>query len=62
MECVYLLGSTQLLKPWRQIGCYQDSLVVQWLRLWAPIARDPGSIPGQGTGSHVLQLRPGVAK
>ena len=34
------------------------SLMVQWLRLHAPNARDPGSFPGQGTRSHMLQLRP----
>ena len=33
------------------------SPVVQWLRLCAPNARGPGLIPGQGTRSHVLQLR-----
>ena len=32
------------------------SLVVQWLRLRAPNAGDTGSIPGQGTRSHVMQL------
>ena len=34
------------------------SLVVQWLRLHAPNAGGLGSIPGQGTRSHMLQLRP----
>ena len=34
------------------------SLVVQWLMLWAPNAGGPGSIPGEGTRSHMLQLRP----
>ncbi|TEA37689.1 hypothetical protein DBR06_SOUSAS9210004, partial [Sousa chinensis] len=29
------------------------SLVVQWLRLRAPNAGGPGSIPGQGTRSHM---------
>ena len=29
------------------------SLVAQWLRLRAPNAGGPGSIPGQGTRSHV---------
>ncbi|TEA38184.1 hypothetical protein DBR06_SOUSAS110021, partial [Sousa chinensis] len=29
------------------------SLVVQWLRLCAPNAGDPGLIPGQGTRSHM---------
>ena len=33
------------------------SLVVQWLRFHIPMARGPGSIPGQGTRSHKLQLR-----
>ena len=33
------------------------SLVVQWLRLHAPNARSLGSIPGQGTRSHMPQLR-----
>ena len=33
------------------------SLVVQWLRLCAPNAGAVGLIPGQGTRSHMLQLR-----
>ncbi|TEA25085.1 hypothetical protein DBR06_SOUSAS6010067, partial [Sousa chinensis] len=33
------------------------SLVVQWFRLRAPSAGVRGSIPGQGTRSHMLQLR-----
>ncbi|TEA39747.1 hypothetical protein DBR06_SOUSAS31510017, partial [Sousa chinensis] len=32
-------------------------LVAQWLRLHAPNAGGPGSIPGQGTRSHMPQLR-----
>ena len=32
-------------------------LVVQWLRRHAPNAGGPCSIPGQGTKSHVSQLR-----
>ena len=31
--------------------------MAQWLRLQAPNAGRPGSIPGQGTRSHMLQLR-----
>ena len=31
--------------------------MVQWLRLCAPAAGNPGLIPGQGTRSHMLQLR-----
>ena len=33
------------------------SLVVQWLILFALTAGSEGSIPGQGTRSHKLQLR-----
>ena len=33
------------------------SLLVQWQRFHAPSAGGPGSIPGQGTRSHILQLR-----
>ena len=33
------------------------SLVVQWLRLHDPNAGGLGSIPGQGTRSHMLQLK-----
>ena len=32
-------------------------LVFQWLRHWAPNAGGPGSIPGQGTRSHMPQLK-----
>ena len=32
-------------------------LVVQWLRLYAPNAGGPGSIPGQETRSHMPQLK-----
>ena len=45
------------------ISCQKGSwhlwtcLVVQWLRLHAPNAGGPGSIPGQGTRSHMPQLR-----
>ena len=41
------------------------SLVVQWLRFQAPNAvgeKGLGSIPGLGTGSHMPQLRPSIAK
>ena len=31
--------------------------MVQWLRLQAPSAGDLGSIPSQGTRSHMLQLK-----
>ena len=32
----------------------------QWLRLWAPNAGGPVIIPGQGTKSHILQLRTSI--
>ena len=35
-----------------QIMTIRTFLVVQWLRLPAPNAEGPGSIPGQGTRSH----------
>ena len=33
------------------------SLIVQWLRHYAPNAGGLGLIPGQGTRSHVQQLK-----
>ncbi|TEA29556.1 hypothetical protein DBR06_SOUSAS510128, partial [Sousa chinensis] len=33
------------------------SLEYQWLRFHTPNAGAPGLIPGQGTRSHMLQLR-----
>ena len=41
-------------QEWKATG---TSLVVQWLRLHTPNAGDPGSIPGQGTRSHMPQLK-----
>ena len=38
------------------------SLVVKWLRLSTPNAGGPGLIPGQGTRSHMPQLRPSIAQ
>ena len=38
------------------------SLVLQWLRLGAPNVGGLGSIPGQGTRSHMLQLDPAQPK
>ena len=35
---------------------FVTSLVVQWLRLQAPNAGDPGYIPAQGTRCHMPQL------
>ena len=33
------------------------SLIIQWLRLPAPSAGGLGSVPGQGTRSHMPQLK-----
>ena len=33
------------------------SLAVQWLRLHAPNAGGPGSMPGRGTRAHMAQLK-----
>ena len=38
------------------------SLVVHWLRLHASSAGGLGSILGQGTRSHMLQLRPSAGR
>ena len=38
------------------------SLVTQWLSHYTPNAGSPGLIPGQGTRSHMLQLRPSIGK
>ena len=38
------------------------SLVVQWLEPQGPSSGGLGSIPGEGTRSHMLQLRPAAAK
>ena len=37
------------------------SLVVHWLRLHAPNAGGLGSIPGQGSRSHMLKIRVHIA-
>ena len=55
----------ELLINWRT--SYKKSiggtfLVVWWLRLPTPNVGDPGLIPGQGTRSNLLQLRPSTAK
>ena len=39
-----------------QIKTTGTSLMVQWLRLYSSNAGGPGSIPGQGTRSHIQQL------
>ena len=46
-----------VLKSHEENRSHQDFLVVQWLRLHAPNAEGPGSIPGQETRSHTLHLK-----
>ena len=43
-------------------GLVANTMVVQWLTLCIPKAKGPGLVPGQGTRSHMLQLRPGTDK
>ena len=49
------LLSSHIGPPSSQHG--RTSLVVQWLRLRAADAGGLALIPGQGTGSHMLQLK-----
>ena len=44
---------------WNRFKCslLGTSLVAQWLRLCAPNSGRPGSTPGQGTRSHMPQLK-----
>ena len=60
----YELPSTLLIwcrYKFRELSC-GTSLVIQWLRLHVPNAEGPGLSPGQGTRSHMLQLRPSTAR
>ena len=50
----FLLSTITIKYKKDQVG---TSLAVQWLRLCAPSAEASGLIPGQETGSHMLQLR-----
>ena len=58
--CPLLCGAGASLKILMSPGikryCFGTSLVARWLRLHAPNAGGLGSIPGQGIGSHMLQL------
>ena len=40
----------------------KTALVAQWLTLYVPNAGSLGLIPGQGTRSHILQVRSTAAK
>ena len=57
---------TELLRELWALGLQGDSggtsVMVQWPRLRSHNAGGLGSIPGQGTRSHMLQLRPSTLK
>ena len=44
-------------EKWARRNVAGSSLVVQWLRLYAPNTGGQGLVPGHGTKSHMLQLR-----
>ena len=50
------------LVQWLRIHLAGASLFVHWLKLHLPNVGAPGSILGQGTRSHMPQLRLGIAK
>ena len=59
--CCSLLGLPESLKAQELVtglcGDFLDQGVVQWLKLHIPGAGFPGSIPDQGSRSHIQQLR-----
>ena len=60
-------SSVQISSNWILFCSFKNAnpesfLVVQWLRLHTPNAGGLSSIPGQGTRSHMPQLRPSTAK
>ena len=62
MDCMYSPWGCKELDTTEQLSLFKNinsrtSLVVWWLRLCTPYAGSPGSIPGQGTGPHMPQLK-----
>ena len=55
--CRAFLPHLTSLKLLLKISPQGTSLVGQWLRPHVPNAEGPGSIPGQGTRSHMLQVK-----
>ena len=49
----YLWVMDRIMKKKRERDRNGRFLGIQWLRLWAPNAKGPDSIPGQGTRSHM---------
>ena len=42
---------------WNKKDVRGTSLVMRWLELWVPNTGGLGSIPSQGTRSHMMQLK-----
>ena len=57
MIWILYLDKFLMLLLFLKISVIGISLVVRWLKLCAPRARVPGWVPGQGTKSHMLQLK-----
>ena len=57
MIWILYLDKFLMLLLFLKISVIGISLVVRWLKLCAPRARVPGWVPGQGTRSHMLQLK-----
>ena len=57
-----ILANLQRQTPSQEVKFQGSSLMVQWLWLCTPNAGGPDLIPGQGTRSHMPQLRPSTAK
>ena len=62
IPCHPSMSPPHLPHPRRKTLALKTSLAVHWLELRAPNAGGPGSIPSQGTWTHMLQLRPSTAK
>ena len=61
---IFLLGEqqTSTCSFLSRYSVTETSLGVQWLRVHTPNTGGLGSIPGQGTRYHMLQLRSGTVK
>ena len=52
-----MVSCIDIVEQWCPAQTSWTSLVIQWLRLCAPNAGNPDSIPGQGTRSCLPQLK-----
>ena len=60
--CIPCNMSAKIFAHLLKLDCSGTSLIIQGLRLCTLNAVEPGSIPGQGTRSHMLQLTPSTAQ